>query len=215
VTTLTHRPAASSSDAGGEPKPQWGDNTEVSLLISAHLGGNPQAFQALVARYQTRLLNFVYRMIGDRERAEDLVQEAFIRVYRHLHRFDPNKKFSTWIYTIASNLAKNELRNRNRSPLVLFESIRQLWQEEERPVQLEDESSRPDEVFDHHRLQELVDETVTRLVAHHREVFVLRELEGRSYEEIAEIVGCNIGTVKSRLNRARHSFAELIKPHLD
>ena len=74
--------------------------------------------QELVERYQTRLLNFVNRTIGDRERAEDLVQEVFIRVFRHLHRFDQTKKFSTWIYTIASNLAKNELRNRSRNPLV-------------------------------------------------------------------------------------------------
>jgi RNA polymerase sigma factor (sigma-70 family) len=74
-----------------------------------------------VDRYQGRLLNFVYRTTGDRERAEDLVQETFIRIYRHLHRFDQSKKFSTWAYTIASNLAKNELRNRSRNPLVLFQ----------------------------------------------------------------------------------------------
>ena len=80
-------------------------------VVSAFLAGEERAFQELVERYQTRLLNFVYRTIGDRERAEDLVQEVFIRVYRHLHRFDQSKKFSTWAYTIASNLAKNELRN--------------------------------------------------------------------------------------------------------
>jgi DNA-directed RNA polymerase specialized sigma24 family protein len=101
---------------------RWGvDNSE---LVAAHLAGDSLAFQELVSRYRGRLLNFVDRMIGDRERAEDLVQEAFIRVYRHLHRFDTTKKFSTWIYTIASNLAKNELRNRSRSPLVLYQSLR-------------------------------------------------------------------------------------------
>src|SRR3984885_88593 len=89
-------------------------------VVSAFLGGEERAFQELVERYQTRLLNFIYRTIGDREKAEDLVQEVFIRVYRHIHRFDRTKKFSTWVYTIASNLAKNELRNRSRNPLVLF-----------------------------------------------------------------------------------------------
>src|ERR1700675_4961676 len=79
-----------------------------SQLVQRHLAGDPQAFSAVVDRYQTRLLNFINRTIGDRERAEDLVQEVFIRVFRHLHRFDQTKKFSTWIYTIASNLAKNE-----------------------------------------------------------------------------------------------------------
>jgi RNA polymerase sigma-70 factor (ECF subfamily) len=87
-------------------------------LSRRHLEGDPQAFGALVDCYQTRLLNFINRTIGDRERAEDLVQEVFIRVFRHLHRFDRTKKFSTWIYTIASYLAKNELRSRSRNPLV-------------------------------------------------------------------------------------------------
>src|SRR5690242_7112526 len=93
-------------------------------IVESFLGGDERAFQELVERYQTRLLNFIYRTIGDRERAEDLVQEVFIRVYRHLHRFDRSKKFSTWVYTIASNLAKNELRNRSRNPLVLFQTIK-------------------------------------------------------------------------------------------
>jgi len=190
-------------------------NGEVAGLISAHLNGDSQAFPKLVSRYQTRLLNFVYRMIGDRERAEDLVQEAFIRVHRHLHRFDQTKKFSTWIYTIASNLAKNELRNRSRSPLVLYQSIRQRGEEDTRPLQFEDTSSRPDDMYLNRHLKELVDTSVARLSHHHREVFVLRELEGKSYEEIAEIMHCNLGTVKSRLNRARHSFAEIIGPFLD
>ncbi len=186
-----------------------------SGVVTAFLDGEERAFQELVERYQTRLLNFVYRTIGDREKAEDLVQEVFIRVYRHLHRFDRSKKFSTWIYTIASNLAKNELRNRSRNPLVLFQTIRKNFQDEERPLQFEDSSMRPDDLFRKRHLRALVEESVDKLPAHHREVFVLRELEGKSYEEIAEITDCNLGTVKSRLNRARNSFAEIIGPSLD
>jgi RNA polymerase sigma-70 factor (ECF subfamily) len=183
-------------------------------VVTAFLGGEERAFQELVERYQTRLLNFVYRTIGDREKAEDLVQEVFIRVYRHLHRFDRSKKFSTWIYTIASNLAKNELRNRSRNPLVLFQTIRKSWQDDDRPLQFEDTTARPDDLFRKRHLRELVEESVAKLPAHHREVFVLRELEGKSYEEIAEITSCNLGTVKSRLNRARSAFAEIIEPSL-
>ena len=181
-------------------------------VVAAFLGGEERAFQELVARYQTRLLNFVYRTIGDREKAEDLVQEVFIRVYRHLHRFDRSKKFSTWIYTIATNLAKNELRNRSRNPLVLFQTIKKNWQDEDRPLQFEDTTARPDDLYRKRHLRELVEESVAQLPAHHREVFVLRELEGKSYEEIAEITGVNLGTVKSRLNRARTAFAEIIAP---
>jgi RNA polymerase sigma-70 factor (ECF subfamily) len=154
-------------------------------------------------------------MIGDRERAEDLVQEAFLRVYRHLDRFDQSRKFSTWIYTIASNLAKNELRNRSRSPLIALEQTTLRDEDHPRPADFEDAGSRPDDLYERRSLKALVDQTVARLSSHHREVFVLRELEGKSYEEIAEIMHCNLGTVKSRLNRARQSFAELIQPHLE
>jgi RNA polymerase sigma-70 factor (ECF subfamily) len=184
-------------------------------LVLRHLAGDAQAFGALVDRYQTRLLNFIHRTIGDRDRAEDLVQEVFIRVFRHLHRFDQTKKFSTWIYTIASNLAKNELRNRSRNPLVLFQTIKQHWEADHRPLQFEDTSARPDDLYRKRYLKEAVDQCVGQLPEHHRAVFVLRELEGKSYAEIAEITGCNLGTVKSRLNRARNSFAQMISPLLE
>ena len=188
------------------------DDAEV---VTSFLGGEERAFQELVERYQTRLLNFIYRTIGDREKAEDLVQEVFIRVYRHLHRFDRSKKFSTWAYTIASNLAKNELRNRSRNPLVLFQTIKGNWDDDDRPLQFEDTTARPDDLYRKRHLRELVAETVAKLPEHHRQVFVLRELEGKSYEEIAEITDCNLGTVKSRLNRARNAFAEIIEPWVD
>jgi RNA polymerase sigma-70 factor (ECF subfamily) len=184
-------------------------------VVEAFLSGEERAFTELVARYQTRLLNFIYRTIGDRERAEDLVQEVFIRVYRHLHRFDRSKKFSTWAYTIASNLAKNELRNRSRNPLVLFTSMKNAWEDEDRPLQFEDPASRPDDMYRKRHLRALVEDTVAKLPEHHRQVFVLRELEGKSYEEIAEITDCNLGTVKSRLNRARTAFAAIIEPGLE
>ena len=159
-------------------------------VVSVFLGGEERAFEELVDRYQGRLLNFVYRTISDRD----------------------SKKFSTWIYTIASNLAKNELRNRSRNPLVLFQTIKAKFEDEARPLQFEDVHTRPDDLFRKRHLKEMVDQSVAELPAHHREVFVLRELEGKSYEEIAEITGVNLGTVKSRLNRARTAIADIIAP---
>lgn len=185
-----------------------------SGLVAAFLEGEKRAFNVLVDRYQGRLLNFVYRTTGDRERAEDLVQETFIRVYRHLHRFDQSKKFSTWIYTIASNLAKNELRNRSRNPLVLFQAIKKNWDADQKPLEWEDNTFRPDDLFRKRHLRQMVEAAVEELPEHHRVVFVLRELEGKTYEEIAEITSCNLGTVKSRLNRARNNFAQIIAPLL-
>ena len=186
-----------------------------SAVVADFLAGNKRAFAELMARYQTRLVNFVYRTIGDRERSEDLVQETFVRVYRHLHRFDQSKKFSTWIYTIASNLSKNELRNRSRNPLVLFQTIKTNWESDHRPLEWEDNTYRPDDLFRKRHLREMVERAVDMLPEHHRRVFVLRELEGKTYEEIADITGVNLGTVKSRLNRARNNFAVAIAPMLD
>ena len=201
---------------GADPQPQRDALTELddSGLVAAFLNGQKRAFNILVDRYQARLLNFVYRTTGDRERAEDLVQETFIRVYRHLHRFDQSKKFSTWIYTIASNLAKNELRNRSRNPLILFQAIKKNWDADQKPLEWEDNTFRPDDLFRKRHLRQMVESAVEELPEHHRVVFVLRELEGKTYEEIAEITSCNLGTVKSRLNRARNNFAQIIAPLL-
>ena len=208
------RARARPATAPGAERPGFRE-LDDSRVVAAYLAGRNRAFDELVDRYQKRLLNFIYRTIGDRERAEDLVQEVFIRVHRHLQRFDQSKKFSTWIYTIASNLAKNELRNRSRSPLVLFQTIKKNWEADHRPLEWEDTKLRPDDLFRKRHLKELVENAVAQLPEHHRIVFVLRELEGKTYEDIADITGCNLGTVKSRLNRARNNFARIIAPLLD
>lgn len=186
-----------------------------SQIVQTFLEGDERAFGELVKRYDNRLVNFVYRTVGDRERAQDLVQETFVRVYRHAARFDQTKKFSTWVYTIASNLAKNELRNRSRNPLVLFQSIKQNWDADHRPLEWEDTAYKPDDLYRKRFLREKVEAAVKELPEHHRIVFVLRELEGKTYEEIADITGCNLGTVKSRLNRARNNFAQVIAPMIE
>ncbi|MBX4189482.1 sigma-70 family RNA polymerase sigma factor [Candidatus Parcubacteria bacterium] len=188
---------------------------EDTALVGRYLRGDERAFGEIVERYQLRLLNFINRTIGDREKAEDLVQEVFIRVWKHVARFDQSKKFSTWVYTIASNFAKNELRNRSRHPLTPFQIIEKDWGEDDRPLQFEDTTTRPDDMYHKRHLRELVEETANKLPEHHRGVFVLRELEGKSYEEIMEIENCKLGTVKSRLNRARNAFAVIIEPKID
>ena len=210
-TAKVHVSLMSAAAARAQPIRELDD----SGLVAAFLNGEKRAFNELVARYHVRLLNFIHRTIGDRERAEDLVQETFVRVYRHLHRFDQSKKFSTWAYTIAGNLAKNELRNRSRNPLVLFQTIKKNWDADHRPLEWEDNTYRPDDLYRKRHLKEMVDRAVELLPEHHRIVFVLREMEGKTYEEISDITGVNLGTVKSRLNRARNNFAQIIAPMLD
>ena len=203
------------NDVRGGPKEEALDTLSDEELVIAHLRGRSGAFEDLYDRYRDRLVHFVTRKTGDGDQAQDLVQEAFIRVTRHLHRFDTSKKFSTWVYTIASNLSKNELRNRSRSPLVLFQRLTNSWDDDHRPIQFEDFRMRPDDLYRKRFLKRLVEDTVQELPEHHRLVFQLRELEGKSYEEISKITGVNLGTVKSRLHRARNSFAQRIEPFLN
>lgn len=184
-------------------------------LVQAYLAGDESAFTRLDRLYRRRLLNFLTRMVQDRGRAEELVQETFLRVYRHGHRYDPSRKFSTWIYTIAGNLARNDLRRRRRSPIVTTEAISRTGEVADWADLAEDPAPRPDEAQASRSMMVLVQKTVAGLSPIHREVFVFRELEDKTYEEIAELVGCDLGTVKSRLNRARRAFAQMIAPYLD
>ena len=111
----------------------------------------------------------------------------------------PNKKLSTWVYTIAGNLAKNELRNRSRNPLVLFQAIKKNWESDHRPLEWEDYSFKPDDLYHKRLLKDLVEKAVTELPEHHRIVFVLRELEGKTYDEIAERLQERFGQLVTHL----------------
>lgn len=200
----------------GSTRPPLGPEAVIDArLVAQHLGGDDRAFTILVDRYHTRLCRFIQRMIGDRERAEDLAQEAFLRIHRHLSHFDASRRFSTWAYAIAANLARNELRNRSRSPLRFPESTGARRDRPMPAMEFEDHSTRPDVLYRQRQLRQLVSTTVARLAPVYREVFVRRELRGESYQEIASATRCNLGTVKSRLNRARAGFAEMIAPLLD
>jgi RNA polymerase sigma-70 factor (ECF subfamily) len=187
---------------------------DTAVLVGAYLQGDSRAFDQIFSRYAGRLATFINRIIRDRDRAEDLVQEAFIRIHRHLPRFDQSRPFSAWIYTIAANLAKNELRRRRRSPILRAPDVTPA---DERRVTLQsgDSRTRPDVLYRQRYLAEAVELSLSALSERHREIFVLRELEGRSYEEIAGLTGVTLGTVKSRLNRARRTFARRIRPYLD
>ncbi|MBN2288833.1 MAG: sigma-70 family RNA polymerase sigma factor [Candidatus Glassbacteria bacterium] len=182
-------------------------------LVRLFMEGQERAFSELMERYSRRIVNYVYRIIGDRDRAEDLLQDTFVRVYRNIDRFDQKRKFSTWLYTIATNLAKNELRNAGRSPLMYFQNLF-YRKEDQKMFEAVDQADKPDDELYRRQLKDLVAKAVEKLPDRHRLVFALRETEGKSYEEIAEILDCNIGTVKSRLNRARARFAQIIEPYL-
>jgi RNA polymerase sigma-70 factor (ECF subfamily) len=199
------------------PAPRRRELEELSdeELVLRHLDEDGLAFQVLTDRYRDPLLGWLTKRVGNRTEAEDLVQRTFMRVYQHLHRFDPERTFSTWLYTIAGNLAKNVYRSRSRDPIVLFQRLSAEEDGNGRPLQWADETYLPDEMAERRDLREAVEGAVKELPEHYRKVFELREREGRSYDEIAEITGLKLGTVKSRLSRARSRFAELVAGRLE
>lgn len=183
---------------------------EDEALIDRHLDGHPRAFAVLDRRWRGKLTAWIRGKIPRSERAEDLAQETFIRVYRHLHRFDTSRTFSTWVYTIASNLAKNELRNEGRSPLRTF-SRYERDEPDARPLRWKDETYGPDRLYEKRSLRTAVEEAILELKPIWRKPVVLREIEGRTYKQIADILRLPLGTVKSRLKRGRDRFMELLE----
>ena len=167
----------------------------------------------LVDRYRTPLYNFVYRFVGDRETAEDIVQETFLRCLKHSHQYPHIEQVSTWLYTIAGNLAKTELRRRKRWHWIPIGPS-----EEDEPSTFYEPVAKgrlPGEQADTSRVHESVVDAIQNLPEEFREAVLLRDLNGLSYEEISTIINCPVGTVKSRVNRGRirlqkslHALAE-------
>ena len=161
------------------------------------------AFQELVDRYKTRLVNVIYRMLNDQNEAEDLVQETFLRVWTHRQDYDFSYCLSTWIYTIALNLAKNELRKRRKFK---FFSLLDMT---EKGLELPDPKMGPS------ALGHMLEGAIGKLPGKYKEAFLLRDVEQLPYEEVAQILGVPLGTVKSRVNRARAVLKDELKPKLE
>jgi len=172
-------------------------------LMKAIQKGDMVAFNEMVNRYKDRLMNVIGRMLSSTEEAEDVVQETFVRVYQHRQSFNFKHCFSTWIYTIGLNLARNELRKRKR---VKFYDINDMdGNESEFAV----DPKLPT------RLPEILNEAVNALPAKYKEAFMLRDVQEMPYDEVAKILDVPLGTVKSRVNRARLMLRDKLNPRLE
>lgn len=171
--------------------------------------GHTEAFDAIVNRYRDRLFNCIIRLVRQTECAEDLVQETFLRVYRSRNEYQATTHFSTWIYTIALNLARSELRKRKRRQ---FFSINTDPDDDqgERP-ELSDPAGGPDDQLHHSELGRSIQRAIGQLPIKYQTVIVLRDIEELSYEEISEVLQCPTGTIKSRVNRARLKLQEKLR----
>ena len=177
-------------------------------LIGEVQRDNDEAFDILVGRYKDSLSNFVYRFVGDPDQAQDIVQETLIRVYRSRKSYKPVAKFSTWVFTIATNLAKSHLRRRKLRAILMVTRNRN---EPEPVFEVVDEKAGPDAEVDSAMKEEQIQKALNMLPTKFREVVVFRDIQELSYEEIVAITGLPMGTVKSRINRGRSMLQDMLK----
>ena len=178
-------------------------------LMSQFQMGTVEAFDILVGRYHDPLTNYIYRFLGDIKECEDLLQETFLRVYRNRHSYRRIAKFSTWLYTIAGNLARSEYRKRKRRRLYSLQSVNR--DDEEYEVEIPDETFLPDKHAEGTIQDRYIQDALAQIPEEFREVVVLRDVQQLAYEEIADITGLPMGTVKSRINRGRTKLQGILK----
>ncbi len=197
------------------PVPPAADEPDASLVARCQ-AGDARAFELLVLKYQRRIQRLIGRMVRDPHLVEDLAQETFIRAYRALGQFRGEAQFYTWLYRIAVNTAKKALLDLRRDPAAAENSVRGMGEDETSPPAHEPSSMEtPEALLASHELAEQVNAAMEALPDELRQALCLREIEGLSYEEIADIMQCPIGTVRSRIFRAREAISLKIRPLLD
>lgn len=193
---------------GSDPDTDLRNLSDEEVMVRCAQGSEP-AFEVLVDRYQSRVINLITRFIGDSDRARDIAQEVFIRVYRNRERYRKSGKFSTWIFTIAANLAKNEIRRKVRHRRVVS-----LDEEREFGTlgdTLPDQGPGPRQTLERRELETMILKAIEELPERYRMALVLRDIEGLSYDEVSNVLGIPGGTVRSRINRARLMVKERLE----
>ncbi|KJS82612.1 MAG: hypothetical protein JM58_14760 [Peptococcaceae bacterium BICA1-8] len=178
-------------------------------LITRSQNGDMDSFEELIVRYERRVYSIAFRFMGNQEDASDLAQEAFLKAYQAIKNFRQEASFSTWICRIVSNVCRDQLRKAKRT--IQSSLDEEVWLEEGTVTkQFKDNSPTAEQVYERKELKEYLQGLIDNLNPEYRMVVVLRDIQGYSYEEIAEMLDCSLGTVKSRLNRARKALREQI-----
>lgn len=202
--------------ASGEETNQLPTFRKDDALISGFKAGDTDAFQELVLKYEKRVYNHCLRMVNDEEESYDLTQEVFLKVFRKIKNYEHTYSFYTWLYRITVNSCIDYLRRKKRQVQSISLSANpgddgsQFGKEQEIP----DSTYVPDVAFANKELDQVLRQANNQLSERLRSIILLKEIEGFSYEEIAEILGCSKGTVKSRLFRARERLKEILADYI-
>lgn len=185
---------------------------EEKQLIHNAKNGDVEAFEIIIEKYQQQIFNIAFRMMGNYDDASDSAQNAIIKIFKNLKNFEGKSKLSTWIYRIVTNTCLDELRKKSRQNII---SINQSHDDKNlgKEIQIEDKGNSPQDHVEKNEMQKVILNALEKMSPDHKAVIVLRDIKGLSYEEIARIVECNEGTVKSRINRARKSLKKALEHH--
>ncbi len=176
------------------------------LLIREFLDGNQDAFMRLVQRHQERVRNLIYSILGYSQVVDDLAQDVFVKVYQSLPRFRYQSSFSTWLYRVTVNRCRDEMRRNKVRRMFRLEAL----SEQDHPVETST-TDRSERIL----IDEALKNALGKLSESHRTIVLLKEIEGLSYQEIAAVLNCGVGTVKSRLARARIRLKRLLQPYVE
>jgi RNA polymerase sigma-70 factor (ECF subfamily) len=198
-----------------EPLPPAADSD--AQLVARTLAGDDRAFELLVLKYQRRIQRLIARMVRDVDLVEDIAQESFIRAYRALHQFRGDAQFYTWLYRIAVNTAKKTLLDLKHDPLLTEAALRPAGDDDEtfQPGNEPIAEETPESLLAAREIATAVQAALDALPEDLRQAVILREIEGLSYEDIATVMACPIGTVRSRIFRAREAISARVRPMLD
>jgi RNA polymerase sigma-70 factor (ECF subfamily) len=183
-------------------------NLSDEELIGKFQEGDESCYNEIIRRYKDRLVNFVYRYTGNFDDSEDIIQDTFIKVYVSKHLYKEIAKFSTWIYTIAINLAKTRIIKKSRFKIF---SLSTAYEDEDKDFDIPDEAYSPERDVNAQIQNKYIQKALLNISEDFRKLVILRDVEDFSYEEICEMTGLPMGTVKSRINRGREKLQKLLK----
>lgn len=180
------------------------------MLIKKSKAGDIESFEILISSYDKKAYNIAFRMMGNEEDAKDMAQEAMLRVYRAIKGFREQSSFSTWLYRIVTNVCLDELRRRKKESTISLDNTIETDSGEMR-LEICSDKETPEYAYERLEQRQLIADAINQLNEEYRSVIVLRDVQGFSYEEISKILDCSLGTIKSRINRARNALRNKLK----